>query len=694
MANISKINFKGVEYDIKPLTDSTPTQGSTNAVQSGGVYEALHNGDWIAKLLSLDSDEAVSVPAGSNFNDYLTPGNYKVRSISIAESIDNIPYQSGGRLIVAETTQADRIAQVYWVNSSISISIYYRFYNNSWGDWIQFTNDSTVNSKVALATARDVYPYSGNGVTFGKSGTTIIFQVARVIAHYKTSDGKMAEYVYTPSESYSVPHDSFAIYNIDNKSIEVKSLSELRTLSNVNYITMFYNSNGNVRGLWEKYANAQKVNYQADVYFYGINTYPTFKFLSDYSIDVAIPNNARVNYYDFSSSSALFRNGISTNITAQTINVPHDKCLVYDVSSKRLSVENYTFDYDHNKTVLFYNSHGIVNGQWYRYYLRQLDEESKNGYPTYFRTHLTDRIDTINTMLIAQDTSAMLFITDHHYPNNDLKSVGIVETVCKETGVAKVFLGGDYINRETRKAEALRNINRIGGMYTYPGVKTFRLCGNHEFNNPGASTDQTIVANQLTRQELRHAILNTFIGDVTADENSLSYFYDDKINKIRFIVGSVTYTSSLDSNSVKWVCNQLTQMPSGWSTVVLFHTILKYADGITSPVNSATNLIRVLDAFKQKSNYTFDGVTYDFTSTNAELICAICGDMHVDADYVTEGGVHIIATTTDSMQELGELTRVTGDITEVAFDVFVFNTTQKSINCIRIGAGQDRTFNY
>ena len=43
MANISKINFKGVEYDIKPLTDSTPTQGSTNAVQSGGVYEVLQS---------------------------------------------------------------------------------------------------------------------------------------------------------------------------------------------------------------------------------------------------------------------------------------------------------------------------------------------------------------------------------------------------------------------------------------------------------------------------------------------------------------------------------------------------------------------------------------------------------------------------------------------------------------------------
>lgn len=41
MANISKINFKGVEYDIKPLMDATPTQGSTNVVSSGGVYDEI-----------------------------------------------------------------------------------------------------------------------------------------------------------------------------------------------------------------------------------------------------------------------------------------------------------------------------------------------------------------------------------------------------------------------------------------------------------------------------------------------------------------------------------------------------------------------------------------------------------------------------------------------------------------------------
>lgn len=41
MADISKIRFKGVEYNIKPLMDAEPTENSINAVQSGGVRSAL-----------------------------------------------------------------------------------------------------------------------------------------------------------------------------------------------------------------------------------------------------------------------------------------------------------------------------------------------------------------------------------------------------------------------------------------------------------------------------------------------------------------------------------------------------------------------------------------------------------------------------------------------------------------------------
>lgn len=650
----------------------------------------------LAARLELDAGDAIAIEENSDFNSFTTPGNYRVATLAVANTISNMPRQTSGRLIVLTTTYSARITQIYICNSN-NMFIFYRFYDESWHDWIKFVSDvdlqNGIDAKVALATIRDIYPRISGQVSFRNNGSSIIVSVPDGLAHYLNADGTMTEKGFIGTD-VTIPHDNFLIYNITNSAIEVKSLSQLRVLSGTNYIPLLYNSNGAAHGLWEKYHIRNLIPYQPDLYFYGTSTYPTFKTLSDYSIDVDIPNNCRVNYFNFAVRTPGFANGISPGIAAQTINVPHDKCLVFNVATNSLSVEDHITDYSPTKAILFYNSHGIVNGQWYRYYLLQLVHELQDGYPLQFKTHLVSKLDSINTMLSASGASAIVFVTDHHYPSNDMKSIGVVNEVCREAGITKVFLGGDYINRETQKAEALRNINRVAGMYEYPGVKTFRMCGNHEFNNPGNSSDPDIVANQLTGAELRHAILNPFIDHVTADPNSLSYYYDDNDKKIRYVVGSVRHTSALDNNSVKWVCSQLTQVPSGWSVVVLFHTILNYADGVVSPVNSAKNLINALDAFKQRSSYTFGGATYDFSSSNAKLICAICGDMHADTTYLTSGGVRVIATTTDSMQELGGLTRTTGDVTEIAFDVFIFNTVTKTIHCVRIGAGSDRVYSY
>ena len=79
MANISKIRFKGVEYNIKSLTDSVPTQGSTNAVQSGGVYSAL------AGKVDAETGKGLST------NDYTNAEKQKVTdAFSGVTSLNNI----------------------------------------------------------------------------------------------------------------------------------------------------------------------------------------------------------------------------------------------------------------------------------------------------------------------------------------------------------------------------------------------------------------------------------------------------------------------------------------------------------------------------------------------------------------------------------------------------------------------------
>ena len=553
-----------------------------------------------------------------------------------------------------------------------------------------------LNAENRLTTIRDCYPASSNQIVFSYSGSDISFTPPRTFTHFLGVDGKMYEYGKNNTDTFTVPHDSFAIYNIDANEIQVKTLNQLKALSGTSYVVLFYNSNGNVKGLFEKYAIDQKFSMNGDVFFYGpeeTNGNPIFKRNSDNSIDVTIPANGRVNYTNPNNRTVYNGESVS-NGSVQTINVPNDKCLVYNILDKTFSVKNATYDFSRSDVMLLYNSHQNANGPWYRFYLAQEINEKANGYPEYFESHIVSKAQAINTLLTGINGGAMVFVTDHHYPSNKMNSPGIVKAICGQTGINKVFLGGDFINREDTKAEALRNINRIGSMYEYPSVRTFRVVGNHEFNNPGASSDPAIVANQLTADELRYSILNTFEEYVTADPDTLSYYYDDTTHKIRYIVGAVTYKTSLDANSIKWVAQQMVNTPNDYSAVVIFHTILEYNNGTTSTQTSAANLVSALNAMKTHRSVTFGGSTYNFTGKTSELICAICGDMHVDTSLTTSDGVPIIATTTDSMQELGGLTRKGYETSEQAFDVFVFNKTTRKINTVRVGAGSDREFSF
>lgn len=555
-----------------------PTAGDSVREQVRKVVAGLK------KMVALSSDYCEIIPADSDLNDYTTPGNYKIQTTSIAESVSNIPYATAGRLTVASTTQSDRLVQIYWCNSINILSfVYARFYNGGWKSWYKIPDSDDIKKLVYVPNERFVVPYSDNNAKFRFDGSNIIFRVNRVMAFYINNSGQMFGDISTRFvNEYVVPHDNYAVYNIDTKQIDIVPYSVMKN-STLNYIIMFYNSNGNVKGAWEKYLIKQDID----------------------------------------------------------------------------EIRNET---DH--------------------------------VPGYYRSHLLAKNEEINLLLANSNSDGMVFITDHHYPNNRLTSVSLVKSVCNNCGINKVFLGGDFINREVRKDDALLNVNRVASYYEYPHISSFRIVGNHEFNNPGASDDPTIVANQLNSDELRNAILSSFYNEVVYDSDSLSYYYDDSFKKIRYIVGAVNYKSQLNSDSIKWVGMQLLSLPDDYSAVVIFHTILRKVDNSFAPVFTANNLVSILDAAKNRLSYSFDGYVFDFTNKNVDIICAICGDMHIDGSFITPGGVNIIATTTDSMQEDGGLTRSVGTISEQAFDVFVFDKENKKINCVRIGAGNNRTFYY
>ena len=660
-------------------------------------------------VFNLNSNYISSIPSGADLNDYTTPGTYKVLSNVISESISNIPYATVGRLIVMTTSALSRIVQFYLANSKINIFLYYRFYDGeNWGNWIRFVSENMISplaTDATVNTLRTAYLSGSNELSFSTDGTTINFVLNRVISHYAGARGNLYEKIVNYAEEISVPHDSFAIINYDTSSIEVKTLSQLQSLYDVNYAILFYNSGGNIRGAFEKYAILDLISSQVDVYFYGKNNCPTFVVNNDYSIDVAIPAISRIN--SLSKQYRSFSYGLTGPSGAQTINVPHDKCLTYNKTSNSFSVENANFKYKSDTIILFYNSHGSINGPWYRYYLQQeitqaIQAANVNKYPDYYNTQILQKTKQVNLQLAATtDVDGFIFINDVHYNKNEMHSPLLVDDVCRRTGITTVHLNGDQITREDSREAALMQINRINNMYVYSGVETYFTVGNHEWNNPSASNAEEALAIQVDLKQMRFAFVNPMRKRVEAfADNSISYFYDNPVSKIRYLVGCVTRGSTVITNSVKWIASKIEEAPSGYGIVIIIHTLLgftKNGSTITPFIqnsDSADALVNIADAVRSGNSYTFGGVTYNYQNKNLSMIAIFCGDTHADLFMRTTGGVPIICTTTDSTDEDGNLTRTIGTVNEQAFDIVVIDRTHEKIYCNRIGAGVDREIDF
>lgn len=328
------------------------------------------------------------------------------------------------------------------------------------------------------------------------------------------------------------------------------------------------------------------------------------------------------------------------------------------------------------------------------------DSIANTDYPTYYDDHILSKVRTINQKIASStNTDSFVFITDIHYPSNVMYSPKLIEDICKKTGITTVQLNGDYINKENVKADALVQINRVCGMYQYPGVDTYITVGNHEYNNPPASDTPEALALQLSQDELRWSILHKNSKKVTIDPNSLSYYYDNEDAKIRYFVGTVGRGSSETSNSHAFIASGLENVPSGYGVVIIYHTILTLVSSTPTLTTSGQVLANILDAAKSKTTVTVDGVTYNYTGKNFEVICALCGDYHLDMDYTTTGGVKIVATTCDAYNQQWSFSdaldpRSTGTYEEQAFDVVTIDRTAKKVYLTRIGYGSDREYSF
>ncbi len=161
-----------------------------------------------------------TIPSNSNLNDYLTDGQYKVKSFSVAITITNIPARKGGQLIVQHLTQDGTVLQKY-ITVGEPTEMYVRYVNTisdpyTFNPWYKIARtedvEDAVSDKVTLIpSVLDNRISSGDDLNdYLTAGQYVI--LSQAIA--KSLKNKPLEYGHTGTLTVINTHNTNHVYQI------------------------------------------------------------------------------------------------------------------------------------------------------------------------------------------------------------------------------------------------------------------------------------------------------------------------------------------------------------------------------------------------------------------------------------------------------------------------------------------------
>ena len=318
----------------------------------------------------------------------------------------------------------------------------------------------------------------------------------------------------------------------------------------------------------------------------------------------------------------------------------------------------------------------------------------KQDIPSYYEKHLTDKITEVRAKETFSGVSGdeFIFITDYHMERNANNSPSLIDKIIHQTGAKKIVFGGDAYDASSAPDLALNKIADFYSMFYENADKILSCVGNHEYNNPASNKPEQ----QIPNGQVYASIVNR--NDLIHHSRyTCNYTILNRSNETMYVFIGCEYSSNITNESIKYVLETI-KNNYGYNIIVFSHVGLDNGgdDGnVANIVGGFKRMTDGIDKFNQKSNYIFDGITYDYSGCTGEVICVFSGHNHVDGCIRTDGGLNVISTTCDAYgAPEGGVVRTKGTITEQAFDVVNIDYENKKIYMTRVGAGEDRVFSY
>ncbi len=270
----------------------------------------------------------------------------------------------------------------------------------------------------------------------------------------------------------------------------------------------------------------------------------------------------------------------------------------------------------------------------------------------------------------SADIESFLFFTDPHWMGADerpyFKQMAVtLQRYFNNVPASFIVDNGDWLGDSDTLAQACTKIGYLNGsMRGIFGDKYYPVAGNHDFNSQGSEF--------LSSQILTNLYFRRF---------KKLYYSFDGYNTRFFVLNSGTVSANEtdeQNEQVTWFAESLLNGSSDhYAVFVHAYYVTSTGDSVAYVTNQCAQIANV---YNNRQSVTFKGVTYDFSSATGRVEFFMTGHTHKDRNTKV-GNIPIVVTTK------------TLDGYATTFEMVYADYVTRRLYCIRVGAGNNRTFN-
>ena len=355
----------------------------------------------------------------------------------------------------------------------------------------------------------------------------------------------------------------------------------------------------------------------------------------------------------------------------------------------------------------------------------RVKEDTKQTIPKYWEKELDEKIARIRKLQTEAGPQSASFglITDIHWCDNAHHQAALLEEILNRCMIPYFFNAGDIISGFglCDKDFLFEELDNCRAAFKKIESKCLVVLGNHDMAYSTLEAPNYYAEN-LSHDEVCEYLFRsqTLYSDRVFGPDISCYYVDDVYHKMRYAVLNAHDVPSEEKNEaglpifnkfstnifsqaqLDWVAESVLDVSDDeWTVTVCTHE--NPASG--EKIGGAKLLLGMLKAFKEHKSFEgceeiselnvklFSNV--DFTNKGGNVAAWVSGHTHYDKMEIFEG-ITCVTTLNDSIHKSAKtpFEKFRGTTTEHAFDIFTVDKRCRKVFVTRIGAGEDREFDY